>query len=452
MKRWVVCGLIGLTAACAQKKFEGTAKAKDSALADEANKNPNGSGSGQDPNGDNGIGVGAFSDILDVAELPKNSELRAMPGVPTAGEMGKIEQTLDLSCEQTPEFTATVGPEGFVKVPAQTKALVNIKGRFCPTISSNLTVLFIIDFSGSMGPGDPDPNGNATVPATGNDPRIMVGTQATCGRLLAVEAILNKFAPTDRVNVGVVTFAGGLIESHTAAPQNQATFKSTRLADAARLTNFCSYIAPTKYQTNPAALVLNPPVEGGTNYEAAFQRAAQYLNGLRGRKAVYFITDGRPTGMGDPVASAKLAAAELKKVENLYFNAFFLQNKQAGLPEDTVGLNTLIDIAGSKDRVVKADSAQQLAIEVGKEQTVQIDPASIQATLTINPYKPQEPLKIISFQQDPNNSKAWVFETQGFALDGLDQEAVTHLIEVSAVTLDKTKLSSKVKLVYDKNP
>lgn len=389
---------------------------------------------------------------LDISKLPVNVDTRDSGG-PTTGISTLVESPSDLSCEATSDKTIRVSPnEGAdIKVKDDARVVMNVKGRFCPTVSDNLTVLFIIDFSGSMGPNTPDQNNMSFQAAAGNDPRTMVGAQKSCGRLQAVEAILAKFKAGDKVNVGTVTFAGDIVGSHTTAPVDAQTFRDTRLAEASKLSNFCSYVAPDASFANQEMAVANAPVSGATNYAAAFNRAYDFLRNVKGRKAVYFITDGRPTAGGnDPVAAGKTAAAKLKTIENLYFNAFFLQNKQSGLQEDKVGFDNLVQTIGAPERVVRVDSAAQLAVEVGKEQVASFDPTQIKGSLTIEPYEPEADLKVLSFNQDPANPKAWVFETQTFVLLGKGDDVYTHLVKVSAKAKDGTVHTSVVKILYQR--
>jgi hypothetical protein len=389
---------------------------------------------------------------LDVSKLPENLDTKNSGG-PLSGASTLLEQPSDLSCEASSEKTIKVSPtaDADIKVNNDTRVVTRVKGRFCPTVSDNLTVLFIIDFSGSMGPNTPDEISKSFQPASGNDPRAMVGTDQSCGRLQSVEAILAKFKASDKVNVGTVSFASSIVESHTTAPIDAANFKSSRLSAATKLNNFCSYIAPTSAFANQAMAVPNA-TGSATNYAAAFDRAYEFLKDVKGRKAVYFITDGRPTAGGnDPLAAGKDAAAKLKTIENLYFNAFFLQYKQSGLQEDKQGFDNLVQTIGAPERVVRVDSAAQLAIEVGKEQPASFDPQQISGSLSVAPYKPEADLKILSFMQDPVNPKAWVFETQTFVLLGDANGIYSHEVKVKAKAKDGTTHSSLVKIQYQKS-
>ncbi|WP_141732931.1 vWA domain-containing protein [Oligoflexus tunisiensis] len=390
---------------------------------------------------------------LDISKLPNNLDTRDSGG-PIPGTSTLVESPSDLSCEMSSEKTIRVSPEenADIKVQNDARVVMNVKGRFCPTVSDNLTVLFIIDFSGSMGPNTPDPGSMSFQPATGNDPRTMVGNVKSCGRLQAVEAILAKFKAGDKVNVGTVTFASNIVRSHTTAPVDAETFKSTRLDEASKLSNFCSYIPPDPSYANQEMAVNNANVSGSTNYAAAFDQAYDFLRNVKGRKAVYFITDGRPTaGGGDPVAAGRNAAAKLKTIENLFFNAFFLQNKQSGLQEDKQGFDNLVQTIGAPERVVRVDSAAQLAVEVGKDQAVSFDPTQISATLTVEPYEPEADLKVLSFAQDAANPKAWVFETQTFVLLGKGDDVYPHVVKVAAKAKDGTMHTSLVRILYQKS-
>ncbi|MCX6128514.1 MAG: VWA domain-containing protein [Proteobacteria bacterium] len=391
--------------------------------------------------------------VLDVSLLPNNVDLRSAGGPIAGGGFPQAKYPIDLSCEASSEKTVKVSAAANAdfKVANNSRVEASIKGRFCPTVSDNLTVLFIIDFSGSMGPNTPDPNAVSYQPTTGNDPRTGQGSAKTCGRLQAVETIMSKFQEADKVNVGMVTFASDIVESHSAAPVTAASFKTSRLNAGVKLNSFCSYIAPDTSYANQEMTVQNSQLRGSTNYAAAFDRAYEYLKTVKGRKAVYFITDGRPTAGGaDPFLAGQQSAAQLKTIENLYFNAFFLQYKQSGMQEDKQGFDNLVKTIGAPERVVRVDSAAQLAIEVGKEKPANFDASQIKASLTVDPYQPEAQLKVLSFAQDPANPKAWLYETEAFVLLGKDAVVYPNKVKVTAKALDGTNHSSLVNILYQK--
>ncbi|WP_141734001.1 vWA domain-containing protein [Oligoflexus tunisiensis] len=395
-------------------------------------------------------GLDVDEQTLNVSELTEN-EAKKKAGGPLPGTGTLLNHPLDLSCNATTEHSITVTPSAGADIKIQDNARVamSVKGRFCPSISSGLTILFIIDFSGSMGPLKPDASNMAFQPAIGNDPRVAAASGKTCGRLQAAQAILSKVKAGDNVAVGTVAFAGGIVETHTKAPIEAGVFRTGVLDGANGLKSFCSYIAPEPAFADQEMAVPNPEVNSSTNYAAAFERAFEFLKNTKDRKAVYFITDGRPTAGGmDPVAAGKEAATRLKSLENLYFNAFFLQNKQAGLQEDTVGVKNLVETIGSDDRVVTVDSAETLVVEVSKDLTGSFDATDVKASLTVEPYQPEADLKINRFAMDPDNPKAWVFETQPFVLLGEGTGQFPHMVKVSAKAKDGTMHSSLVRIQY----
>ena len=391
---------------------------------------------------------------IDISKLPENASTLSSGG-PTAGTSNLAERPLDLDCEKSSEqtLTASASASADIKFANNSRVVMNVKGRFCPTVSDNLTVVFIIDFSGSMGPNKPDIGSSSFQPASGNDPRTSVGASKSCGRLQAVEAIMAKFKAGDNVNISAVTFASDIIESHSIPPIEAATFKADRLGEANKLRNFCSYVAPNATFASEEMALPNAGVGPATNYQAAFNRAYDYLKNVSGRKAVYFITDGRPTVATnlDPFEAGKAAATKLKTIENLYFNAFFLQYKQSGLQEDKQGFDNLVQTIGAPERVVRVDSAAQLAIEVSKEQAGTFDAKEIKASLSVLPYQTEGELKLLNFNPDPKNPKAWHLETEPFVLLGSGQKVYTHAVTISAKAKDGTIHSSHINILYQQD-
>ena len=113
-------------------------------------------------------------------------------------------------------------------IPPQAKVHAKVKGRFCPQAKNKLTVLFVVDYSGSMGRHVPV-QGQAEIP--GNDPQIA----GSCGRLRAAQAIVSKIraekVPTDSVEIGMVPFAGGIIIAAKADGRWARAYDSSSVAE-----------------------------------------------------------------------------------------------------------------------------------------------------------------------------------------------------------------------------
>lgn len=357
------------------------------------------------------------------------------------------KKLMDLSCEdsatQTVEFSSSDGAD--YKVQDNANVDVAIKGRFCLPELESLTVLFVIDFSGSMGPSA----SSNVQPAAGHDPRAMYGTSKSCARLQAVETIVSKVKDRANVSIGTIAFASNIVESHSQAPMDVKKFAEAKLAEDSKLNNFCSYIAPGASFANQEMAVPGAKVGSGTNYAAAFNRAHDALKNIKGRKALYFITDGRPTEPNDPVGTSKIAMNRLKTIEGLAINAFFLQNTQSGLAEDKEGFDNLVQTVGTDSRVLRVDSAAQLAQELAKDQFNSFDAAKIQASIVVESQE-EKPLKIVSFTQDSAPDKAWVFETESFTLHGEGSKAFPHQVKVKASTQDGKEHSSQINITYQK--
>lgn len=393
-----------------------------------------------------------YKDPLDLSILEINEDERD-DGGPTPGTEAGFGYGLDLSCEQTLdyEFEVSEQPEALIRLRGDQKVVLNAKGRFCPGIvSQNLTVVFLIDFSGSMGANNSvDP----FLPPQGNDPRFQQSGQETCGRLLAAQVILNRFKTSDAVEVGSVAFASNVVNNYSVTPLNHNEFRQGYLDGQSGLANFCSHISSDPndplYADAPGAIDV-AGVDGRTNYEAAFRAAFDYLENRKGQKVVYFITDGRPTAPGEPdvaIDAAKQAGAQLNLLDNVIINSFFLQNSNVA-QDDQVGYNILVDIIGNANRVKKVANATELAVEVGKAVQVDFDPSAIKATLTVEPYRPEEALGIISFGKDPAVPNAWVFETQPFVLLGNPGETVVNTLKVDAVGSDQSRYTATIEAAY----
>src|SRR5690606_5515076 len=120
-------------------------------------------------------------------------------------------------------------------LPDDSKAIAKVRGEFCPESKNSLTVLFVVDFSGSMGRHIPGDGSRLEVPV--NDPQIA----GSCGRLRGAQAIVDRILaekkPGDEVYVGMVPFAGGIVTNKIMHFDEIEKFASAMNKDT-----FCQYV------------------------------------------------------------------------------------------------------------------------------------------------------------------------------------------------------------------
>lgn len=350
-----------------------------------------------------------------------------------SGTDGKGKPTTDLPGKDPEE------------VPEQAKVTAKVKGKFCPQAKNKLTVLFVVDYSGSMGRHIPE-QGGAEIP--GNDPQI----NGSCGRLRAAQAIVGKIlaekAPADQVEIGMVPFAGGVVNNRIVQITDLASFEALVSKDT-----FCQYVVQNSgfgYDPvnpggidGPSGFLGFGKVDASTNYRAAFTAAQSLLEGVYGRKIAYFISDGRPTSGGqDPILAGIEAGQSLRdNVDNLTLNGLLLG---ATGPDAKVVLD---QVTGSPDRVRNAENADELAREILAFPEASIDDQSGLATLTVQPY-PTAPLGLRYLTKDPASVGVWVYETQPFVLLGKPGEETLNIVEVFAKGSDGSTHSAKVVIRY----
>ncbi len=323
----------------------------------------------------------------------------------------KTDKTLKLACTDGKSDARLV-----TEVKGAESTTVRLEGEFCGLGSDakagKLTVLFVLDYSGSMKFNDPSDAG-------------------TCGRLKAGQAILQKLeaaaATGDAdVQVGIQAFSSRSIPG--IAPTSLAAFK-------ANLTNdiFCSN-------------------DGGeTNYEAAFKAAETLLTPVDGTKVIYFISDGLPTQAGtglfpagnddqQAVYDAGQAAAESlrKNVKDLSFDAIFLgtstdPGNDPGVP--TVDPQTYLEqIAGDKEHVRVVTSADDLAAKIVTFATPtassSLDTDSVTGTLEAASFDGKT-IKLDSLTQVAGRDGVWSFVTESFELLGSADKATNNIVTLS---------------------
>lgn len=326
-----------------------------------------------------------------------------------------------------------------IETPEKANVTARVKGQFCPTAQNTLTVLFVVDFSGSMGshyPGVGEPL------HPGYDPQV----SGSCGRMRAAQAILGKIKSArkngDKVLVGMVPFAGGIVTEKLLKMVDAEEFEVQVNKDS-----FCQYVIQHPSfgidPQNPGGMQ-SPGIDSSTNYTAAFTAAKSLLSGMYGRKEVFFLTDGEPTSGGaDPVQAGIDAGADLRaSVDNLTLNALILGEPPASAEQVLVG------VAGSQDRVRKAANADELAEQIMTFPEASIDESTGKATLTIPPYEPEADVALRYLSRDSQQPGVWIYETQPFVLLGKPGEEVLHTVTVTAKGADGSTHQSTVKIRY----
>ena len=327
---------------------------------------------------------------------------------------------------------------------------VHLEGDFCgvtspQTASGALSVLFIVDWSGSMGTNDP-----------------LAGD--SCGRLTAAQAVVSKLkaAGSATVNVGVVPFGSRALTPIPLAPVD--TFSGSSLTSQV----FCR-------------------ADGGTtNYDAALRAAKSQLSGVQGAKYIYFITDGQPTAAGDgnaatgglggilggilgtggnqsaatasPTQAGLSAAQDLRSLSDLTLYTLYLTDRTGGI--GTNGSNVdpaayLQQIAGDPNNQRTAANAADLVKQIQTLGTptaaATLDPATATGTLDAATFG-QKTVKLASVDQDQASPGVWHFTTEPFALQGGSQPTANNVaLSIKGKDGKVYKASATINFTIDPN-
>jgi uncharacterized protein YegL len=324
----------------------------------------------------------------------------------------KSERELKLACENGQSEAKLV-----TEVTGQISTTVRLEGEFCGLGSEasggDLTVLFVLDYSGSMSRNDPEVGGS-------------------CGRLQAGQAILSKLeaAPElDKANVKIALQAFGTTSIGAQSPRSVADFKASLTPEI-----FC----------NSAG--------GETNYEAGMKQAEDLLKPLSGNKVVYFITDGTPTVsnvgvpgvfVGERQTAQEVIAESLKAskslrdgVKDLTLNVIFLGNLNAAREIDLEGFDPeafLADFAGSKDNLRVVASAGDLAAKIVTFDTptaAEFSTDSVEGVLEAADFEAQT-IAIESLEPVEGRPGVYAFVTESFELNGTTEEATKNVVTLT---------------------
>ena len=330
-----------------------------------------------------------------------------------------IEKTISLSC-------GSDAPAQTIELDARDTLKLTMQGEFCPTANNDLTVLFVLDASGSMGKHYDVTTNELN---NGNDPR----QGDNCGRLAAVSAVVAKLKADSAgvaTKVGLITFAGSVVS--TESLQSTDDFTSALNADLA--CNFVSQGDRVGYHPqNPGGI--RASVNASTNYASALDAATVMLDGVSGRKVIYFVSDGMPTAGGSDPAAAGVAAGErLRSISDMTVNGLLLG--QSGAEAKSV----MTAVVGGEDRVRLAGSAGELATEITKFPAATVDSSSLAATVTEAGAERQ--LGVIG--TTAGNQTTFGYETEALELKGGPDSAgsVDLNFTVAAKSADGQALSA----------
>ncbi len=318
--------------------------------------------------------------------------------------------------------------------------VVALEGEFCGSaqLSSGapLTVLFIIDGSGSMRTSDPTSGGS-------------------CGRLKATEQILKTLKSSSGSQIQVAL--------HNFGDLSQSVLEPSPLDRANSLLNpgtLCGFGF------------------GGTNYQSALTKAKETLQSIQGKKVVYFITDGAPSMSGTsasnlnipqanirtqadaqrilgPIYNAGLTAADqLRALDQLSLYTLFLQEPASG-SQNSLNIYAedpetyLKKIAGDPQRFRLATSAEELAEKIAEFDAptdLTLEPSTLVATLESTGFA-SKTIKIKSLVPT-DKPGIWRFVSEPFVLNTRPGQSLLNSITLTVKSSDGQTLETVAKIDY----
>jgi len=342
--------------------------------------------------------------------LVKNSSLPGPGGRAVSGgadASASSEQSDGLLWLPCRENTADGGtfPSDFY---ANKGSKVRVAGEFCPTarMAGDITVLFVIDHSGSMeGAPNEGPNDQTT--------------NGSCGRLRAAETLVKTYSQLGEANVqaGVVGFS-------TLARVQVPIGRLDSMQNSLKADVFCG----------------SDSIFAFTNYQAAFTVAESQIAAIPGPKVVYFISDGSPTvGGAEPRQAGLNAANALRAIPDVTLYALFVGYSagKAGNPQ-----NYLEQLTGNANLVRVTSSAVDLAQAASTLGTIPIgiDMKDTQALLENAQGSQAVQIESLVARKDAANRYIWT--TAPFELHGTVNGADLNKLTVTTVTSKGDKLKT----------
>ncbi len=295
---------------------------------------------------------------------------------------------------------------------------IRVAGEFCPSleIKGDLTIVFVLDHSGSMegnpfeGPNDPTSGG-------------------TCGRLKSAQSLVKRYASMTSTNIkaGVVGFSNS---AHVQLPIAPLSNLQNNLTSNV----FCGSDSPT----------------ATTNYAAAFATTAAQLQNVQGTKLIYFISDGSPTTGGtDPHQAGLSAANAMRAIPNLTLYALFVgyksggANNPQGYMNQITGNPALVRITANADELARAAAAlAQPTITINRDDT--------KATLDNPQGSTAVAIDRFVLRADKANTYSWM--TAPIELVGDVHAAVVNQLTVTSKSSAGGPLQTIGKITFHEQP
>jgi len=295
---------------------------------------------------------------------------------------------------------------------------VRVAGEFCPTakVQGDVTVLFLIDHSGSMeGAPNEGPNDKTT--------------NGTCGRLEAAQSLTSAYSKLSLINVkaGVVGFSTG-----------------------ARVQVPLGGVDQLKANLKPEVFCGSDGRFAFTNYAAALLTAQQQLASIQGPKVVYLISDGSPTvGGTDPKASGVAAAQALRSIPDTSLYALFVGYKgdqtsnPRGYLEQITGDPSLVRVtSGAADLVNAAKRLGTIPIKIKLEDSKgSLENLAGTSEITIE-----------AMDQRKDAPDRFVWRSAPFELIGTPGSTALNKFTIMTVSSHGDKLSSVAEITYHEKP
>jgi Mg-chelatase subunit ChlD len=323
-----------------------------------------------------------------------------------------------------------------VEGPRSERIEARLKGEICPRKTANVNVLFVVDFSASMGRHVPEGGGPVQ---NGNDPLI----NGQCGRLAAIKTVIEKMKRTVNENTNVrmalIPFAGSVVQPFIVKVMGIHQFDQAATAE-----RLCRYVMQNEQYSAAGALSQSQAgSSSATNYAAAFQASVGALQRARGRNLIYFITDGEPSRpKPDPAAIGIRYAEQLRRsIANLTFNSLILGSKR---PEAE---RVLTAVTGASERVRYVERAEELAEAIAQFSDGTINPNNPKNTgwMYVTPY-PARRLGLERFVE--TGTQEFTYITKPFVLLGIPGQTVSNRIVIESFGRDGSTHQSIVIIRY----
>ena len=338
--------------------------------------------------------------------------------------------------------TIYVGEEGDIPEdatglvrPYDTKVEIVAEGSFCPNANRQKSVhlSFIVDVSGSM---LEQPFNNRTIPKGGSDPR----KNGSCGRLEAVKTLINNVldeAGDTSVKVSLVTFSSNVVKNIGFIDPN-AEGPNGSFIDTIEQAGLCEG-------------------KGFTNYKAGLDAAYEHLQGIKGSKAVYFITDGAPRytlwkfpdqeAEQDAITSAK----RFFEVDGLTFNSVFLGSKTDDKGNTARGWKRL------KENITPDDYENVTLTHVEQAGDLKAALETLESPLAVDSAEGvfqvsglDDESITVNLKDEDGNSGTIPYSTDPLLLKGLEGEWVDNIFSLTATSVTGEDLSTTLTIKYCK--